>query len=125
MTSNTTILAPISVGELLDKITILQIKKQQAKPSQLTNIEKELAALTLLMPAVDNTLEELMQQLHDVNWSIWQAEDRIRTRAAQKQFDQRYIELATVIHQENDKRAVIKKQINTHTSSDIIEEKIY
>lgn len=121
------ILAPISAGDLIDKITILQIKMERiTDPAKLANVARELAALIALRDSHGlEDLDTLMEDLKVVNETLWQAEDEIRDLEAQARFDARFIELARAIYKTNDRRAAIKKEINLAAGSVIIEEKSY
>jgi len=120
------ILAPISLGELIDKISILEIKTQNLQGNALENVKKELEALksTLndLQLKIDTTL---FQRLKEVNQDLWKIEDDIRDQERQKSFGKRFIRLARSVYQQNDRRAAIKKEINTTYGSIFIEEKSY
>lgn len=121
---------PVSIGELLDKISILKIKLNKiAAQDQLQNIAKE---LILLNDIVDNlsinndpSFKNYMFELYETNNSLWNIEDRLRLAEKQQQFDDIFIEMARMVYQLNDKRAKIKKDINRHYNSEIIEEKSY
>ncbi|MEM8843833.1 MAG: DUF6165 family protein [Pseudomonadota bacterium] len=123
------LLVPISVGELIDKITILRIKQKKASDSQkLANIELELNQLeTTWNQAKDPNIniDDLIQKLIKVNEALWDIEDDIRAKEASNEFDETFIELARSVYQQNDLRADLKKQINTKTGSTLIEEKLY
>ena len=120
------ILAPISLGELIDKITILQIKTQHLQGAALENVKKELEALeTTLNNLHINIDTTLIQRLKEVNQDLWQIEDDIRDQEQQKNFDETFIELARSVYQQNDQRAAIKKEINTTYGSAFVEEKSY
>lgn len=120
------ILAPISVGELLDKISILEIKQSFAQdPTKLANIKTELEELTALRPALDDLLEDLYQQLKTVNQELWHIEDYKRNCERNQYFGDGFIDAARQVYLKNDRRAEIKKKINLATNSHIIEEKIY
>jgi len=120
------ILAPISLGELIDKITILQIKTQHLQGSALDNVKKELEALeTSLRNLHLNIDTTLIQRLKDVNQDLWKIEDDIRDQERQKSFGETFIRLARSVYQQNDQRAAIKKEINTTYSSAFVEEKSY
>lgn len=119
------ILAPISVGELVDKITILQIKEKHAQGEKLTNIKKELDELRELMTINHSELRILSKELEDVNQIIWDVEDEIRICEKNQDFGPRFVELARQVYINNDLRAVIKRKINVACDSHIIEEKIY
>ncbi len=120
------ILAPISLGELIDKITILQIKTQHLQGTALENVKKELNALESthnnLQLNIDPTL---IQRLKEVNQDLWQIEDDIRDQERQKSFGETFIHLARAVYKRNDLRAAIKKEINTTYGSAFAEEKSY
>ena len=122
----TIINAPISIGELVDKITILEIKKNKLQNSKLENVLKELSFLRELIERykVDIT-DDLFCQLKEVNLSLWNIEDQIRIKEKNKEFDNDFIELARSVYFKNDKRAEIKKSINQLCNSEITEEKFY
>jgi len=120
---------PVSVGEVLDKITILQIKLAHiSDAAKRVNIQNELDAL-LPMVAGDafttDQMQGLMAELKAVNEALWGIEDDIREKEAAKSFDAEFIRLARAVYVTNDKRAEIKKQINLATGSALIEEKSY
>ena len=120
------ILAPISIGELIDKITILEIKKKHMKESRLNNVEKELNLLKCILQ--DENLEirqDLVNDLKNINNSLWEIEDRIREKECQQEFDNDFIELARSVYKTNDKRSSIKREINQKYNSKFIEEKFY
>ena len=118
--------APISLGELIDKITILQIKTQHLQGNALENVKKELdALLTTLNNLQLNINPTLIQRLQEVNQNLWQIEDDIRDQERQKSFTETFIELARSVYQQNDQRAAIKKEINTTYGSAFVEEKSY
>ena len=120
---------PVSVGEVLDKITILQIKLAHiSDANKRVNIQNELDALLPLVASdVFTTVEMqgLMAELKSVNEALWDIEDDIREKEAAKSFDAEFIKLARAVYVTNDKRAEIKKQINLATGSALIEEKSY
>ncbi len=122
------ILVPISVGELMDKITILEIKSERiANPSQRENIMRELGALRAVgLGDVDRAmLERLAAELRRVNARLWDVEDAIRECDARGHFGGEFIELARTVYRLNDERARIKKAINLASGSRLIEEKSY
>ena len=120
---------PVSVGEVLDKITILQIKLAHISDTKKrVNIQNELDALLPLVDGDGFTTDEmqgLMAELKSVNEALWDIEDDIREKEAAKSFDAEFIKLARAVYVTNDKRAEIKKQINLATGSALIEEKSY
>lgn len=122
------ILVPISVGELMDKITILEIKSERIKnPSQLENILRELEALRAvrLRDIERDMLDKLSAELKRVNAKLWDVEDAIRGCEARSDFGEPFIELARMVYQLNDERSRLKKAINLASGSRIIEEKSY
>lgn len=123
------ILTPVSFGEVLDKITILEIKSRQIKDAEkLLNVKNELAKLQKTWDEnVENSqdLAELKQQLLDVNQSLWTIEDNIRIKESRQEFDDEFIQIARSVYFENDKRAAVKKQINLLLGSELVEEKSY
>ena len=120
---------PVSVGEVLDKITILQIKLAHiSDAAKRVNIQNELDALLPLVAGdafVTDQMQGLMAELKAVNEALWDIEDDIREKEAVKSFDAEFIRLARAVYVTNDKRAEIKKQINLATGSALIEEKSY
>lgn len=123
------ILAPVSFGELLDKVTILQIKSERiADPVKVANVRKELQALERTWnehPASNIDVRTLIMQLKAVNERLWVIEDDIRILEKAQRFDQEFVELARSVYFENDDRARIKKDINVALGSAYIEEKSY
>ena len=121
-----TILAPISIGELIDKITILEIKQIYMTGIKLKNINKEMKLLNNICQ--DKNLEiniDLIKNLKKINKKLWEIEDNIRTKESNQEFDEEFIKLARSVYIENDKRASIKKEINKKYNSDLVEEKSY
>ena len=120
---------PVSVGEVLDKITILQIKLAHiSDANKRVNIQNELDALLPLVAGdgfATDEMQGLMAELKSVNEVLWDIEDDIREKEAAKSFDAEFIKLARAVYVTNDKRAEIKKQINLATGSALIEEKSY
>jgi len=127
------ILVPVSFGELLDKIAILQIKSERiADPAKLGNIRKELSVLErawmahpVAGTASNNSLVRLRAELKAVNERLWDVEDAIRLKERAKTFDDEFIRLARSVYFENDIRARIKKEINLALGSAYVEEKSY
>ena len=120
------ILAPISLGELIDKVTILQIKTQHLQGNALQNVKKELDALVTILNNFQLNIDPtLIQRLKEVNQNLWQIEDDIRDQERQKSFTETFIELARSVYQQNDQRAAIKKELNTTYRSAFVEEKSY
>ena len=124
----TSVLAPISVGELIDKITILELKKTKTKDvARLKNILVELGQLLNILDSivVPVEIDELRSKLFKVNSELWEIEDSKRQCEKKQSFDNAFIQLARNVYLKNDLRASIKKEINQLTNSSIIEEKIY
>ena len=120
------ILAPISLGELVDKITILQIKTNHLQGIALENVKKELNALQITLNNLNLDIEiEFFQKLRKVNEDLWQIEDDIRDKERLNKFDDNFINLARSVYQQNDQRAAIKKEINITYGSNFVEEKSY
>ena len=123
-----TINIPISPGELLDKITILEIKCEHiTDATKLANVKTELDLLGTIWnnTSQSSELEDLKQELHENNQTLWDIEDKIRIKESNKEFDQVFIELARSVYIQNDKRAETKKKINLKLGSEIVEEKSY
>ncbi len=123
------VLAPISVGELIDKITILKIKSNLIKDSdKLINIEKELQSLEELKDELKldlDNLDPLQSQLYKVNLELWHIENYKRQSEKEQLFDDAFINAARQVYLKNDLRAKIKKDINKLVGSIIVEEKSY
>ena len=121
----------ISIGELFDKLTILEIKIDKINdPAKLENITKEWSALNdksvnVLSIFADSDLFKKIDQLKIVNEELWWVEDNIRENEKQQIFDKEFVELARSVYKLNDERSEIKRQINLLTKSNIIEEKSY
>ena len=120
--------SPISVGELMDKISILKIKKKKiADEKKLSFINEELRILsnTLNEAVQDNKINEYLDKLISVNSQLWKIEDDIRLCERNKKFDKQFIELARAVYITNDKRSDIKLKINNHFGSTLVEVKSY
>jgi len=118
--------APVSWGELIDKITILEIKcARLASQDAIANAAKELALLRAIAEPVLGETRELTARLKALNESLWEIEDRIRDKEAAKEFDADFIALARAVYQTNDQRGALKKEINLLLKSELIEEKGY
>jgi len=118
--------APISLGELVDKITILQIKIQYLQGNALENATTELNALECTMNNLNISITpELIQRLKKVNQDLWDIEDDIREHERQKDFGATFVQLARSVYKQNDRRFAIKKEINITHGSTFIEEKSY
>ena len=119
---------PISLGELIDKISILVIKEKKITDEKKNNlIREELTLLkkTLNEAANNNSINNYLNQLIDVNSTLWKIEDEIRDCEKNKKFDQKFIELARSVYITNDRRAEIKLEINKKFGSKIVEVKSY
>lgn len=120
---------PVSVGEVVDKITILEIKEQRiSDAAKVANVKAELAALRPLVTGGvfdSDKVQSLTDGLRQVNAELWEIEDDIRAEEAASRFGDRFIELARAVYVTNDRRADLKKQINLATGSDLVEEKSY
>jgi hypothetical protein len=122
------ITAPISIGDLIDKITILQVKLEKiTDPEKLQHIAHELELLSTTLTHIPQSpeLNECMQQLHIINRTLWDIENAIRAKEAAQIFDTEFIELARSVYLNNGQRHAIKRTINMLTGSEIIEEKQY
>ncbi len=121
---------PVSVGELLDKIAILEIKQERIEdPVKRRNVERELQLLTAAWeeahPDPAPQVEELRQDLKKVNEELWEIEDSVRDHEREGRFDDRFVELARSVYLTNDRRASLKKELNLLLGSDLVEEKSY
>jgi peptidoglycan hydrolase CwlO-like protein len=120
---------PISWGELVDKITILEIKMDRIKDAEkLANINRELQSLRLIFEngcAEPEKIGQVKAELREVNEKLWMIEDDIRKCEKEKDFSQRFIELARAVYINNDQRAAFKREINTILNSELFEEKSY
>ena len=123
------ILIPISPGELLDKITILQIKSERiADPAKVANVRTELEMLDKVWRQAvdeDDAIAALTAELKSINEALWEIEDDIRDEERNRRFGERFIELARAVYVTNDERANAKKKVNLHLNSSIVEEKSY
>lgn len=124
-----TISVPVSWGELIDKITILEIKMDRIRDGrQLKNIGQELQALKKTFEqqgAEQEQVGQLKAALRTVNETLWKIEDDIRKCEKEKDFGQRFIDLARAVYKNNDQRAALKREINTILKSELFEEKSY
>ena len=123
------ILVPVSFGELLDKIAILQIKSERmTDAAKLANVRNELSALDATWgahPASTQDIDALRADLKAVNERLWVIEDDIRLQEKAQAFDAEFVRLARAVYFENDIRARIKKDINLALGSSYVEEKSY
>jgi len=120
---------PVSPGEVLDKITILEIKSERMDdPDKLANVGRELELLKKTWEQAvsqDATVNRIHAELKAINEALWEIEDDIRDKERAKEFDQRFIELARSVYVTNDQRANAKKALNEYLGSEIVEEKSY
>lgn len=120
---------PVSFGELLDKIAILQIKSERmTDQAKLANVHNELAALEktwMAHPAASQDVARLRADLKAVNERLWVIEDDIRLKEKAQAFDDEFVRLARSVYIENDTRARLKKEINLALGSSYVEEKSY
>ena len=121
--------APVSFGELIDKITILEIKSERmTDAAKLSNVRNELELLSALWqrdPASGTDISAERAELKRINETLWEIEDEIRLKERDQAFDQRFIELARAVYHTNDERAAVKRAINLKLGSRLVEEKSY
>lgn len=116
---------PVSIGELLDKISILEIKNEMIQDHEkLKNVQKELELLKEKAKDIE-VPENLIYELKQTNLVLWKIEDSIRNKETLQKFDREFVILARKVYKTNDKRSDIKKEINLYTKSELIEEKSY
>ena len=119
----------VSWGELIDKMTILEIKERRLiSPEAVANVRQELAELKLAIQDTysrDTLLSNCAKELKAINETLWEIEDKIRESEAEERFDQEFIDLARSIYFQNDKRGDVKRRINMLMKSDLVEEKQY
>jgi len=120
---------PVSPGEVLDKITILEIKSERMNDTEkLANVKRELELLQsawLQSVEEDETVSRIHADLKRINEALWEIEDDIRDKERAREFDQRFIDLARSVYVTNDQRANAKKELNVYLGSEIVEEKSY
>ena len=120
---------PVSFGELIDKITILEIKSERMDDAEkVANVRHELALLEKTWSDVAEKSADVSNarsRLKAVNESLWEIEDEIRVKESRRTFDDEFVELARAVYVTNDQRANIKKEINLALGSELIEEKSY
>ena len=120
------IFVPVSIGELIDKITILEIKKKYMIGEKLKNVNNELKSLKIILDKEKLEIDQnLYLNLKTINSSLWDVEDKIRMKESLKEFDDDFIELARSVYKINDQRSLIKRNINMKYNSVIVEEKSY
>lgn len=120
---------PISPGELIDKLTILEIKAASiGDASKLANVKVELQLLQETWRScayASSDIQAEWSQLRGINQKLWDIEDEIRDKERERKFDQEFIDLARAVYVTNDERAAVKRRINTKLGSRIVEEKSY
>jgi len=116
----------VSNGEIIDKLTIIQIKLERIKDAEkLKNLKKEYDELISASSSIIDTSDPLYTELYKVNCELWDIEDRIRDLERKKDFDKEFISTARAVYFRNDRRSELKREINIKTSSGLIEEKSY
>jgi len=120
---------PVSPGEVLDKITILEIKSERISDAgKLNNVKRELELLQASWRQFvdeDETVQDIHFRLKTINEALWEIEDDIRDKERAREFDQTFIDLARSVYVTNDQRADAKKELNVYLGSEIVEEKSY
>jgi len=120
---------PVSPGEVLDKITILEIKSERINDTgKLANVKRELELLQASWQQSvpeDETVRRIHDELKTINEALWEIEDDIRDKERAREFDQVFIDLARSVYVTNDQRANAKKELNIYLGSEIVEEKSY
>jgi septation ring formation regulator EzrA len=120
---------PVSPGEVLDKITILEIKSERINDAdKVANVKRELELLSASWRAAvdeDDTVRRIHKKLKTINEALWEIEDDIRDKEKAREFDQVFIDLARAVYVTNDQRANAKKDLNVYLGSEIVEEKSY
>ena len=120
---------PVSPGEVLDKITILEIKSERISDAgKLANVKRELELLQaawLQSVKEDEAVHRIHSDLRTINEALWEIEDDIRDKERAREFDQVFIDLARSVYVTNDQRADAKKELNVYLGSEIVEEKSY
>jgi hypothetical protein len=124
-----TVLVPVSWGELIDKVTILEIKAERiTRRDALANVRRELAALNAVVAASvprRGGIARLKAALRKINLALWEIEDAIRLKERAGTFDAEFIKLARAVYRTNDRRAAVKRRINDRLGSALVEEKHY
>lgn len=116
----------VSNGEIIDKLTIIQIKLERIKDkAKLKNLQKEYNELTEVSSSIISASDELYRSLYEINCELWDIEDHIRDLERKKDFGDDFIATARAVYVKNDRRSEIKRAINIKTSSGLIEEKSY
>jgi hypothetical protein len=116
----------VSIGEVIDKLTILSIKLKKVKDHhKLENIRNEYNLLKEALKKTGSGIPEEFKELEKINLRLWDIEDGIRLKEARKEFDGDFIELARSVYLSNDERSAIKRKINLKYGSEVMEEKEY
>lgn len=117
----------VSIGEVVDKITILQIKEERIKdPIKLVHIKNELKILEdTLVESKINVPQDMIDRIKDINTQLWDAEDILRDKEKDEVYDEEFIKCAVLDSVLNDKRFLVKNEINNHCDSNIKEQKSY
>jgi len=116
----------VSNGEIIDKLTIIQIKLERIKDeAKLINLQKEYNELSVVSSSIISTSDGLYTSLYEINCELWDIEDHIRDLERKKDFGDDFIATARAVYVKNDRRSEIKRAINIQTSSGLIEEKSY
>lgn len=120
-------LVEVSVGELVDKLTILELKRDNIEDATAQeHVRQELAALSECYEEVrTSAIDRVQADLRKVNKSLWDIEDRLRKHEREKRFDSSFIDLARSVYTTNDRRAALKRAINEHSNSRLVEVKSY
>ena len=117
---------PVSIGELVDKITILEIKASLFKDAALSNVKHELALLEQALQGCGAVVSSAdLDALRAINQQLWTIEDDIRAHEAASDFGEHFIDLARSVYRCNDQRAALKRRINIASGSNLIEQKVY
>jgi predicted nuclease with TOPRIM domain len=116
----------VSNGEIIDKLTIIQIKLERINDeAKRSNLKKEYNELISASSSIMTTSDPLFKELYQVNCELWDIEDRIRDLERKKDFGEEFISTARAVYFKNDRRSELKRKINIKTSSGLIEEKSY
>jgi hypothetical protein len=116
----------VSNGEIIDKLTIIQIKLERIKDEvKLKNLQKEYNELAEVSSSIISASDELYRSLYEINCELWDIEDHIRDLERKKDFGDDFVATARAVYVKNDRRSEIKRAINIKTSSGLIEEKSY
>jgi hypothetical protein len=116
----------VSNGEIIDKLTIIQIKLERIKDeAKIKNLRKEYDELKNVSSSILKLDDPLYKALYDINCELWDIEDHIRNLERRKDFGEDFITTARSVYLKNDKRSEVKREINIRTSSGLIEEKSY